>query len=519
MADGEDVALSHREQRLTAVLGLTGRSSRLHVAGVLWPDSTDDRALASLRRAVRQTQERCPGLLQADRLSIGLDADVEVDVDELRHAAAAEDAIAEGAAAAMLGLLVGEELLPGWYDEWVLPERERLEQLRVKALERIARQAIEAGDLALCVDAAHAISDVNPLLESAAELAIRAHLGRGDLGSALLEFDRYRHAVREELGVPPSRTIVELIEPALAESRTATDDPDVPASVPVPVHAAPARPDVPTPTLRGDDPDEEEPEFARLLGPAAATSAVRGGVVIADRPREPVVSTGGRGAMVRLLGVAALLLAASIVVLGVGHTPGGGNNGGGAGSPGVTHPNVGVLPADSAIHPSTMLVRLVGATAGRAAFLVRTATQPALVRIEMHGNVGGNIVRSVLVRSPNGRRLELSGLRPGIYRWLATSSVAAAVGGRLRIPDRPVAVPVNAAAHTNSGTTVEAVDAATPPAASSAGSTTGSSAGSSAAGSAAPQPSSGNPQPHPAPRPHPTRQPRDPGAQPVGPVG
>lgn len=533
VSDGEDVALSHREQRLTAVLGLTGRSSRLHVAGVLWPDSTDDRALASLRRAVRETQERCPGLLQADRLSIGLDPDVEVDVDGLRRAVAAtEDAIAEGAPAALLGQLVGEELLPGWYDEWVLPERERLEQLRVKALERIARQGLETGDLALCVDAAHAVGDVNPLLESAAELAIRAHLGRGDLGSALLEFDRYRQAVREELGVPPSRTIVELMEPALAESRIATN-----GSGPVrPEPAAPTPLEATTPD-RGDLPGDEAPEFAFLIAPADA-AAVRAAVTIPGPPREPGASTSGRGAVVRLLGVAALLLAASIIVVGVGLRPGGANNGAGTGggahgggdhrgaSDAKVHTQAGVLPADSAVHPSTMLVRLVGAAAGRAAFLVRTATQPALVRLEVHGDAGGNIVRSVLVRSPHGRRLELSGLRPGIYRWLATSSVAAAVGGRLRMPDQPVAVPVNAAAHADAGNTVEALEAAAPAgssggstAGSTAGSSGGSTAGSTAAASPAPQSSSDNPPPRSTPRPHPTRQPKDPGTRPVTPVG
>ena len=139
----------------------------------------------------------------------------------------------------------GSELLPDWYDDWVLPERERLEQLRVKALERIARQALEAGDLELSVDAARAATDVDPLLEWAGELAIRAHLGRGDLGSALLEFDRYRDAVRDELGVPPSRAIRELIEPALTESRIALDSQR-----------------------------EEVPEVAALTRPAAATPAV-----------------------------------------------------------------------------------------------------------------------------------------------------------------------------------------------------------------------------------------------------
>ena len=277
VADGEDVALGHREERLTALLGLTGQSSRLHVAGSLWPESTDARALASLRRAVLQTQQRCPGLLQADRLSIGLGADVEVDVDEVRRAAAAtEDAIAEGEAGALLGQLVGEGLLPDWYDDWVLPERERLEQLRVKALERIARQALEAGDLELSVDAARAASGFDPLLEWAGELAIRAHLGRGDLGSALLEFDRYRDAVRDELGVPPSRTIRELIEPALTESRIALDS----QREEVPEVAALTRPPAATPAVPMDSPGGEVPEVAALIRPAAETSAVRRTVAI-----------------------------------------------------------------------------------------------------------------------------------------------------------------------------------------------------------------------------------------------
>ena len=166
-AGGSDVELGHREQRLTALLGLAGRSGRLHVAGLLWPESTDARALGSLRRAVLQTRKRSPGLLEVDRLNIGLDAHVEVDVDDVRRAASdavTEEELAAGELGALMSRLVGEELLPGWYDDWVVPEREHLEQLRVTALERIARRALEVRDLALTVEAARAASDIDPLL-------------------------------------------------------------------------------------------------------------------------------------------------------------------------------------------------------------------------------------------------------------------------------------------------------------------------------------------------------------------
>jgi hypothetical protein len=241
----------------------------------------------------------------------------------------------------------------------------------------------------------------------------------------------------------------------------------------------------------------EVPQVAALTRPAAETPAVRPTVPIPGRPREPVLSTGSRAVVVRLLGVVALILAAALAVAGVGPSRDGGDaaGSGDGGAAGVTtHPQTGVLQADRALKPVQMMVRLVDAAAGRAAFLVRTTAQPALVRLEVAGDAGRTIVRSVLVRSPQGRRLELSGLLPGVYRWLATSSVASAVSGRLRIPDPPVAV--------DADDTIEAGGATT-------------TAGSTAAAAPAPQPSS-HPQPRPSPRPN---SPRDPGTQPPAPVG
>ena len=325
VADGEDVGLGHREERLTALLGLTGQSSRLHVAGILWPESTDARALASLRRAVLQTQQRCPGLLQADRLNIGLALTsrstwTRCGVPRPRPRTRSPRARPGHCWVSWWG----RNCFPTGTTTGCCPSARRLEQLRVKALERIARQALEAGDLELSVDAARAASGFDPLLESAGELAIRAHLGRGDLGSALLEFDRYRDAVRDELGVPPSRTILELIEPALTESRIALGSQREEVRR-FRLHRRPPRPRPSPDSRRG-----EVPEVAALIRPAAETSAVRRTVAIPGRPREPVLSTGSRAVVVRLLGVAALILAAALAVAGVGPSRDGGDAAGSA---------------------------------------------------------------------------------------------------------------------------------------------------------------------------------------------
>lgn len=213
---GLDIELGHREQRLAAVLALNGRRPRVQVAGILWPETTDTRALASLRRAVLHTQRRIPGFLRSDRTTIGLHQEVLTDVDELRRAV---DRVAHPGGdpeeESVLPLLVGDELLPGWYDEWAVLARERIQLLRIRALERIARHALELGDLRLVIESAGEATLLEPLLETARELSITAHLLRNDPGSAAREFRQYEHAMRSELGAPPSGTILALMKPLL----------------------------------------------------------------------------------------------------------------------------------------------------------------------------------------------------------------------------------------------------------------------------------------------------------------
>ena len=214
VVDGVDVELGHREQRLVSVLGLGARSARARVASTLWPDSTDERALASLRRAVLQCQQRCPGLLEATRLTIALAPGVQVDVDDLRRAAGLTRLpMTDVVARELLTALRGDELLPGWYDDWAVEERGLLEQLRAEALERVASYGLEQGDPALAIDAARSASDVEPLRELPREVSIRAHLHRGDVAGAVHEFRRYSTLLQDEVGVAPSARVTALVEP------------------------------------------------------------------------------------------------------------------------------------------------------------------------------------------------------------------------------------------------------------------------------------------------------------------
>lgn len=230
---GHDVELGHREQRLAAVLALNGRRRRVHVAGVLWPDTTDSRALASLRRAVLHTQRRVPGLLHSDRTTIGLEPDVGTDLDELRQAFDLVSRVdGAGDPTSVMPLLTGDELLPGWYDDWAILARERIQRLRIRALERIASHALERGDLRLTIEAAGEVTLLEPLLESAREMAITAHLRRGDKGSAVREFRQYEQDLWTELRTPPSGAVLTLVKGLLGDSTHAARRGPVPALVP-----------------------------------------------------------------------------------------------------------------------------------------------------------------------------------------------------------------------------------------------------------------------------------------------
>jgi DNA-binding SARP family transcriptional activator len=464
---GEPVALGGREQRLVALLALRGQRARAQVAGTLWPDSTDARALGSLRRAILQTQQRCPGLLRADRTSIALAPDVVVDLDDLRAGVARIGSTdSDPVPAVVLG---AEELLPEWYDEWVAPERDRLHQQLARALQEAARQAMSRGQHTAAIEAATAATSIEPMLESASELVIRAHLGRGDRAGAVRELDRYRSVVAQELGIVPSPGLEALL--------------DLP----------PVRPDrrrAPAPAGTG-----RLPVSAASPAPARATT---------DPLSEPLSSVvpgpSFRGTALRLATGAALVLAASVAVAGVGAGLGDKTR-----SP-TGEPPVGpVVTADPAEDSRHVAVRTVRAVDGAAAFVVRATQLPARVRLEVAGPDGRQVVRSVVVRSRDGHRLVMGGLGAGTYAWSATSRTADPVAGQVRVAEQTTPV-VTAGGQEGGGATAPADPSPTPGAETTAATDPAPAALAVPSTTPTPTPSS-TPTPTPTPTPPPTLTP------------
>jgi DNA-binding SARP family transcriptional activator len=108
--------------------------------------------------------------------------------------------------------LGGGDLLLGWYEDWVLVERERLRQLRLHALEALSGLLLAVGDLPTAVEAALAAVAIEPLRESAHRAVIQAHLAEGNRVEALRQYASLRQLLRDEVGVEPSTLAADLLQ-------------------------------------------------------------------------------------------------------------------------------------------------------------------------------------------------------------------------------------------------------------------------------------------------------------------
>ncbi len=199
-------------QRLVAHLCLSSRPTRLATAGQLWPDVPEDHAHGSLRSALWRLNKAAPGLVEASGSDLHLAADVRVDVRDLDAWARQAIAPAVGAEDVVLPdtVLLGD-LLPGWYDDWVLLERERLRQVRMQALEAVAVRLASVGRHGEALQAAHAAVRAEPLRESAHRMVVRLHLAEGNVAEAVRAYELFRTMLQDELGVPPTEQMTRLV--------------------------------------------------------------------------------------------------------------------------------------------------------------------------------------------------------------------------------------------------------------------------------------------------------------------
>jgi DNA-binding SARP family transcriptional activator len=222
----KEIVLPGSAQRLVALLALRDRPlSRTYLAGVLWPDCSAGRSLADLRTALWRANHAGAPIIASAGMCLGLRAEVEVDLRALvAFGRASADRTARSATAELAGISwweLSQDLLPDWYDDWLVDDRERARQLRLHALEGLSDELSLRGYHVAAIQAALSAVGLEPLRETAHAALIRAYLAEGNRSEALRQFRRCRELLAAGLSVEPSETIRQLIANPAKFSRSA----------------------------------------------------------------------------------------------------------------------------------------------------------------------------------------------------------------------------------------------------------------------------------------------------------
>ena len=200
-------------QRVLAYLALHEAASRSEVAGALWPDQPQPRALSELRTALWRLQKVSRALILVSGHVLSMSEDTQVDVRDLGDwtMAAISPPVATVTDRYDLPRGAGLELLPGWDEEWLDAPRTRLRMLQIQAFESIATRLLNAGRVPEALPFVLQVVERDPLRESAQHLLLEIHVRQGNVPEALRQFTSYRTHLRTELGIEPGLRLTTLM--------------------------------------------------------------------------------------------------------------------------------------------------------------------------------------------------------------------------------------------------------------------------------------------------------------------
>ncbi len=196
------------------VLHRAAPQSRTYLAAQLWPDSTEAQAHTNLRSLVHRLRHDLPEadlFLRSERQTLQWsphpDISWTLDVADfervLAQADQARSPVAARAAREEAVALYRGDLLPSCYDEWILPERERLRQAFLGALEQLILLLERERDYPAAISAARRLLRYDPLHETTYRHLMRFYAVSGDRAAALRTYHTCATVLDRELEAEP----------------------------------------------------------------------------------------------------------------------------------------------------------------------------------------------------------------------------------------------------------------------------------------------------------------------------
>lgn len=212
---------SAKSQALLFYLAITGRTqSRLHLAGLLWPEKSDQEARLNLRQTLFLLRKALPDMLEATRDSIRLKEGLSFEIDTHDF----EMEIQAGLAGEIDSLLsaidrYSGDFLTGFYveetpefSEWVLVERERLRSLMIKGLVRLTEHYVERREISHGILYTGKLLALEPWREESHRQMMRLLAWDGQAQAAIAQYEQCRQLLADELDLEPSPETSALVQ-------------------------------------------------------------------------------------------------------------------------------------------------------------------------------------------------------------------------------------------------------------------------------------------------------------------
>lgn len=208
---------SGRLQELLAYLALHRHApqSRQYLSFVFWPESSEKQAHTNLRQLLHHLRKALPDankFIQTDRkmilwrsdASFALDvADFEKAIESANEAKKAGNLEKEEAALHHAVELYHGELLPNCYCDWVVPERERINQEFLLVLVEIIQLLEKRQEYEAAIPYARRLLQLDSYREPSYRCLMRLNALNHDRAKALQTYQVCADTLKQELGVEP----------------------------------------------------------------------------------------------------------------------------------------------------------------------------------------------------------------------------------------------------------------------------------------------------------------------------
>jgi len=236
---------SRAGQSLLAYLLLNAGQShrREKLAGLFWPDSLETSARNNLRQTLWQLGKVIgKEYFVTDRVSVAFksDADYQLDADILQTEV---DATTSADQLIRIVSVYEGRLLPGFYDDWIILEQERLQAIFEDRVQMLLDRLAEEARWREAREWAERWISRGQKPEPAYRSLMLAHAGLGDRAGIAAAYQRCIKALEEALGVEPSPETLALYQRLMNSAEPSSEKMSLselaPASDP-PLQAAPA---------------------------------------------------------------------------------------------------------------------------------------------------------------------------------------------------------------------------------------------------------------------------------------